>query len=137
VPPAETVCGVLAPDTVNPALFVTVVVVVSVGQPDDVEQPGPLHNAVFVIDPEADGDTCTENDTGTDAPAGTPAEIVHVIDEPDTDAWHVTPLGTVPHVAEPATNDVPAGTVSVIVTGAADVDTPLFVAVNVYTSGAV
>jgi hypothetical protein len=53
-----------------------------------------------------------------------------VIVEPDTDTAHVA-ADVEPHAGEPDTRVVPAGTVSVTVTGAADADVPVFVAVSV------
>ena len=84
---------------------------------------------MFETEPDADPATFTSNDTGTDAFTATPAPITHVIVEPDTDTVHVT--DDVPHAGEPDTSVVPAGTVSVTVTGAADADVPVFVAVSV------
>jgi hypothetical protein len=46
-------------------------------------------------------------------------------------ALHVTPLGSEPHDADPGTYPRLDGMTSVIVTGAADVDSPVLVAVNV------
>jgi hypothetical protein len=79
--------------------------------------------------------TVTSKVTGTVAPAGTPAEMVHVMVEPVTDAEQVTPEGSVPQAADPATSVVPEGTVSVMVRPAVDVEDPVFWADNVYTSG--
>jgi len=94
---------------VNPALFVTVVVVVSVGQPDDVEQPGPLHNAVFdTVEPGgSEASALTWKPRSRVVPAGTPGAIVQVILPPLTATVQgATPLtngGIVGHEAEPAT----------------------------------
>ena len=115
----------------NAAPLPTGVLVVFVGQPGAaVEHPGPVQWPVFEIEPDADADTFTSNDTDTDAFTGTPAPIVHVIVEPDTDTAHVA-ADVEPHAGEPDTRVVPAGTVSVTVTGAADADVPVFVAVSV------
>ena len=110
--------------------------VVFVGQPGAaVEHPGPVQWPVFEIEPDADADTFTSNDTDTDAPAGTPAAMVHVIVEPDTDTVHgatpVTNGAMVGHAAVPPTSVVPAGAVSVTVTGAVDAAPPVFFAVRV------
>ena len=134
------VCGAPLAVTENDAPFVTVVDTgfVAHDDPDDGTHPGPDHNPVFEIVPDADGSTVTWNDTATFAPAATPEPIVHVI--VPSDATLTVQLGNDdddndPHDADPATNAVPAGASSVIVTGASDVDTPLFVAVNVYVNG--
>ena len=85
---------------------------------------------MFEIEPDAVAATFTSNDTDTEAFAATPAPMVHVIVEPETDATHVTD-DVAPHAGEPDTSVVPAGTVSVTVTGAAEADVPVFVAVSV------
>jgi hypothetical protein len=77
------VCGAPDASTVKLAPLVTVVVVVFVGhvvaEPDG-EHPGPCHCAVFWIVPGAAvASTVTAKPRSTLAPAGTPAEIVHVI----------------------------------------------------------
>ena len=90
---------------------------------------------MFEIEPDAVAATFTSNDTDTDAPDGTPAAMVHVIVEPETDTVHgATPAtngAMVGHAAVPPTSVVPAGTVSVTITGAVDAAPPVFLATSV------
>jgi hypothetical protein len=123
--------------TATRAGAVRTVVVVLVGQVELLPvgvHPGPVHWAVLVTEPVADPSTVTSNVSVTADPPGTPAPIVHVI--VPSDATLTVQLGgddddNDPHDADPATNAVPAGASSVIVTGASDVDAPLLVATNV------
>jgi hypothetical protein len=117
-----------------------VIVVVFVGQvvaEADGVHPGPCHCAVFVMLDVADGFTVTSKATATADPAATPGPMVQVISDPDTATVHVGVVDddSRPHVGEPATSDVPAGTVSVSTNGAAEVEEPTLVASSRYPTG--
>jgi hypothetical protein len=93
-------------------------------------QPGPVQLAAFVIGPAAVlWSAVTANVSGTLCPAGTPAPINHVTVVAVADAVQVTPVGAVPHASEARV--VPAGIVSVTVTGPLDTELPVFFAITV------
>ncbi len=121
--------------TENDAGLCSTVVVVLVGQVELFPvglHPGPLHWAVLVTEPVADPLTVTSNESTTAEPAATPEPIFHVI--VPSDATLTVQLGddddNDPHDADPATNAVPAGAWSVIVTGASDGEDPTFAATS-------
>ena len=86
-------------------------------------------------DPVVDASTVTENVNVKLVEGTTPAAIVHVNELPDCDGVQVTSDGTVPQLCEPATNVVPAGTVSVTTTGTVETDVPVFCTPIEYTIG--
>jgi hypothetical protein len=108
------------------------VVVVSVGhvvaEPDG-EHPGPCHCAVFwiCVPPGVAGGTSTEKPRVTLAPAPNPLLTVHVIVPLFSTTVHegVDDEFSTPHVGDPPTSVVPAGTVSVTTTGAVVGDSPV------------
>ena len=130
--PAVTLVGLADFTTVTSAAPVTVVGVVTVnGQPPVVVHPAPVQVAVLVmtVPAAAVAASRTSKDRSTDAPAASPAAIVHVTVLPVTLIVHdgVLVADRLPHVSEPATSVVPAGAESVTTVAPVVAPVPLFV----------
>lgn len=101
VSPAVTVPGGL---TLRPTVMTEMSLAMLLPGQVDVEQPGPLNVGVVEMVPAlSDPFAEAANVRWMAALAGTPPLMVNVTVLPVTEGVHVTPVGSVPHAADPVT----------------------------------